>query len=82
MKNEIVWKNRKIGKSHREWWKIKKNKEKMEKMWIFSERSERCKEEGDGFVGIFSERSERYQKCGILIEGYMNYGFAWNEERC
>ena len=54
----------------------------MEKLGIFSERSERCKEEGDGFVGIFSERSERCQKYGILIEGYMYYGFAGNEERC
>ena len=54
--------------------KIRKKREKMEKIGNFSERSERYKVIDGGFVGIFSERSERCQKYGTLVDGMFDYG--------
>ena len=53
----------------------------MEKMGIFSERSERYKEIIWGFEGIFSERSERYQKYGAMTFGNMVYGCVGKRKR-
>ena len=61
--------------------KLQKNKEEMEKIENFSERSERCKVRDCCFVGIFSEQSERCQKNGGWADGNIICGNRGNEER-